>query len=268
MRDETYVATGRRTRIRPFFRSDVDRWQAWPDHLDPLYAAYNPRRMSGPMRDAWFRDLLDRQRQRPYAVDTLDGQMVGRIFLRHVQPAHGTAVLGIDFHPGFIGQGYGSDALRAFLRYFFLELGFGQMLLTVAVYNVRARRLYRQFGFEVIHRHWDKHDVRARPLLGEPRYQAVRPYFRECGRGLEAAYEDMLLTAERFKYRSRSDHGSADDFSQKRLQDPLHQDDGDDGRDVDHAYARHDAAQRRKDWLGDVVQEHDQWIARRQIEPR
>lgn len=199
MRAQVYVAWGERTRIRPFSRSDVDRWQAWPDHPDPLYAAHNPRRMPGPLRDTWYRDLVERQRQVPYAVDGLTVLTIGRIFLRHLQPDLGTAVLGIDFHPGYVGQGYGSEALRHFLGYYFFELGFGRMLLSVAAYNERARRAYLGCGFQSLGRYWDRHDPRVRPHLCASRYDSVRRFFRANGGRLEAQFEDMLLTRERFQ---------------------------------------------------------------------
>ncbi|MBI4492312.1 MAG: GNAT family N-acetyltransferase [Chloroflexi bacterium] len=205
MRDEVYLARGAKTRIRPFFRSDVDRWLAWPDHSDPLYVAYNPHRMPGWRRDAWFRDLVERQRQQPFAVEELGGEMIGRIFLRHVHRAQGVAVLGVDFHPGFVGRGYGTDALRAFLRYYFFEQGFRQLLLSVAAYNERARRAYVRCGFETVGGHWDRHDPRLLELLRQPEYRALRAAFRQTAQGLEVQFEDMLLTAERFKSLEASD---------------------------------------------------------------
>lgn len=199
MREEVYLANGEKTRIRPFFRSDVDRWVEWPDHGDPLYVAHNPTRIARPMRDVWYRDLIDRQRQQPFAVEDMSGGLIGRIFLRHVHPTEGVAVLGIDLHPGFVGHGYGTDALRAFLRYYFCELGFREILLTVAAYNERAQRAYERCGFKVIGSHWDRHDARIRRVLRQPRYSAVRTLFRQTTTGLEARFVDMELTAERFQ---------------------------------------------------------------------
>ena len=199
MHEQVYVAYGQKTRIRPFFRSDVDRWLEWPDHPDPLFAAYNPRRMPPWLRDVWYRDLVERQRQQPYAVDDLDGLMIGRIFLRHVRPTEGASILGIDLRPDRLGCGFGSDALRAFLRYYFSILGFRKVFLTVASYNLRAKRTYQRCGFQVIGYHWDRHDVRAAALLRRPDYRALAEAFRQTRHGLEARFEDMVLTAERFR---------------------------------------------------------------------
>ena len=53
--------------------------------------------------------------------------MIGRIFLRHVRHEEGSAVLGIDLHPGFLGRGYGTDAMRVMMR-----LGFDNVEVAVA----------------------------------------------------------------------------------------------------------------------------------------
>ena len=68
-RRRQYLVEGERSWIRRFTRRDVDRWLEWPNHPDPLYSPYNPLPMTGPMRDAWYDDLVHRQAQLPFAVD-------------------------------------------------------------------------------------------------------------------------------------------------------------------------------------------------------
>ena len=87
----------------------------WGQHADPLFSSYNPTPMTGAMRDSWFDDLVNRQGQLPYAIEDLERRLVGRLFLRHVRQREGTSVLGIDLDARYLGQGFGTDALRAFL---------------------------------------------------------------------------------------------------------------------------------------------------------
>jgi diamine N-acetyltransferase len=185
-----YLVEGELTRVRKFGRRDVDRWMEWPRHADPLYSPYDPLRMSGPVADAWYDDLVRRQAQQPYAADTLDGQMVGRIFLRFVNRIEATSVLGIDFDPRFVGQGYGTDALRAFLGYYFGPLGFQRMLLSVAAYNTRARRSYERCGFRSVSTHWERLKIDAN-IFADDRYAAIRPLFRRTRTGMEALFHLM-----------------------------------------------------------------------------
>jgi RimJ/RimL family protein N-acetyltransferase len=178
------------TRIREFTRRDVDRWIEWPLHSDPLYSPFNPKPMSGPMRDAWYEELVNRQVQLPYAVDDLSGTMIGRVFLRFVNRVEGGSVLGIDFDPRYIGQGYGTDALRVFMEYYFRRLGLRRLLLSVAAYNERARRSYERCGFSYLSVHWERFRCEAN-VLGDDRYSHLRPLFRRGRNGLEALFHTM-----------------------------------------------------------------------------
>ncbi len=191
MGEPRFVAIGRLTRIRAFTRWDVDRWLSWPPHTDGLYSTYNPSAMDGSVRDAWYGDLIDRQGQLPFAIEALDRQLIGRLFLRHVRKSLGAAVLGIDLDPRYIGQGYGTDALAAFLRYYFGPAGFRRIYLSVAAYNTRARRSYEHCGFRYVRTHWERLKCEA-DVLGEPRYADVLPLFRRGARGLEALMHDMV----------------------------------------------------------------------------
>jgi RimJ/RimL family protein N-acetyltransferase len=187
----TIVAAGPRTRVRAFSRADVDAWQAWPDYPEQLLVGTSPRRMSPDQRSRWFDDITQRQRQIPFAVDDQDGVMIGRIFLRHVRQDERSAVLGIDMHPEYLGQGYGTESLGAFLHHYFENMGFLRMLLSVAAFNVRAQRCYESLGFINVGSHWDAHigpDVTAKP-----EFMQVRHLFRRGPLGLESLFYDMRL---------------------------------------------------------------------------
>ena len=197
--DRNIVAAGPRIRVRPFTRADVDAWQLWPDYEERLLVGTSPRRMSPDQRARWFDDITQRQRQIPFAVDDENGQMIGRIFLRHVRREERSAVLGIDLHPGFLSQGYGTESLGAFLHHFFENMGFERMLLSVAAHNTRARRCYEALGFTTMGSHWDAHI--GPDVTGEPRFAWVRHLFRRGPLGLESLFYDMRL--ERRTWRRR-----------------------------------------------------------------
>jgi len=185
------VAVGPRTRVRPFTRADVDAWQAWPDYAEQLLVGTSPRRMSPDQRSRWFDDITQRQRQIPFAVDDEAGEMIGRIFLRHVRREEHSAVLGIDLHPGSLGQGYGTESLGAFLHHFFSEMGFERMLLSVAAHNMRARRCYESLGFSTVGTHWDAHI--GPDVVNNTEFVDLRHLFRRGPLGLESLFYDMRL---------------------------------------------------------------------------
>ena len=189
--DRGAVVVGPRVRVRPFTRADVDGWQSWPNYSDPLLVGTSPRRMAPDQRARWFDDVVHRQHQIPFAIDDEHGNLIGRLFLRHVRKDERSAVLGIDLHPAKLSQGYGTEALGAFLRYFFEEMGFERMLLSVAAHNTRARRCYESLGFVGIGSHWDAH---AGPdVTRDPAYAEIRRLFRRGALGLESLFYDMRL---------------------------------------------------------------------------
>ncbi|MFN8523217.1 MAG: GNAT family protein [Chloroflexota bacterium] len=203
-----YLTTGARTAIRPFTRRDVDRWQAWPRHTDPLYEHFDPKPMSGSMRDAWYDEVVHRQRQIPFAIDALGGedrQMIGRIFLRDVNREQTVAELGIDLSPAHIGRGLGTEALLIFLDHYFGPMGFRAMVLTVAAFNVRARRSYERLGFTYGASHWSTFRART-TVLNHPRYADVRDLFRPGTNGFETLMLAMALDAVRFATSARHAH--------------------------------------------------------------
>jgi len=186
-----WIAIGEITRVREFTRRDVDRWSEWGRHEDPLFSSYNPTPLSGTMRDSWFDDLVNRQGQLPFAIEDLDRRLVGRLFLRHVRQREGTSVLGIDLDARCLGQGYGTDALRAFLAYYFGPARFNKMYLSVAAFNERARRSYDRCGFREFSSHWQSFKSDAR-VLDDPRYRPIRHLFRRSSDGVEALMHDMV----------------------------------------------------------------------------
>jgi RimJ/RimL family protein N-acetyltransferase len=197
--DRGVVVAGPRVHIRPFTRADVDGWQSWPDYSDPLLVGTSPRRMAPDQRGRWFDDVLNRQHQIPFAIEDEHGNMIGRLFLRHVRKDERSAVLGIDLHPAKLSQGYGTEALGTFLGYFFQDMGFERMLLSVAAHNTRARRCYESLGFVDIGSHWDAH---AGPDVSrDPAYADIKHLFRRGALGLEGLFYDMRL--DRVEWRRR-----------------------------------------------------------------
>ncbi len=194
------LCRGERVSIRPFQRSDVDAWQSWPYHDDPLYAAQEPVLVGARERDLWYLDRANRSDYWMYAVDDEQGRMIGWFSLRRIDPLVGTSVLGITFCPSIVGRGYGTDTLVAFLGYYFTEMGFKRMYLDVAAYNLRARRCYEKSGFRYIGFHWGDH-YGPNPYT-EPRYAHLAWAFRRdiFGR-VFCLYHDMAVTAAEFNSR-------------------------------------------------------------------
>jgi RimJ/RimL family protein N-acetyltransferase len=158
--------------------------------------------MSPDQRARWFEDITQRQRQIPFAVEDDAGELIGRIFLRHVRHEERSAVLGIDLHPAYLSQGFGTECLGAFLHHYFESMAFERMLLSVAAHNVRARRCYESLGFTNVGSHWDAHT--GPDVTSDPSFAFVRHLFRRGPLGLESMFYDMRLERVEWTKRLRS----------------------------------------------------------------
>lgn len=191
MTENQVLAQGEKSRIRHFTRDDVDCWLEWPYHADPLYSASYPRPMNRYERDAWYYERLNRTDYMMFAVDDLQGRLLGLLTLRNIDRQRTHAVLGITLRPEILSYGFGTDSLWAFLSYYFTYLRFDAMLLDVAAYNRRGQRVYEKCGFVYTGEHWGHFDDYT--VFSNDHYRGIRQYFRRHGAWIETLFYDMVL---------------------------------------------------------------------------
>lgn len=198
----TTVASGELTSIRPFTRGDVDEWCAWPQHSDPLFHDYNSPNMSPRERDFWYAEKLSRSDHAMYAIEDFEGNLVGRLFLRLIDRREQSAVLGVDLRSDKLNQGYGTDAMQTFLRYFFCTLDFDLLKLDVAAYNYRAQRVYEKLGFVYTGERWNTYPSVFMPgVWTDPAFTPVRRFFRPGAGTVSVVHHDMELSKRRWEER-------------------------------------------------------------------
>jgi RimJ/RimL family protein N-acetyltransferase len=143
--------------------------------------------------DGWFAQMNDGRHRLAYAVDDPAGHLIGMISLREVTWGR-SARLGISFSSQHVGRGNGTAALHLFLPYYFLTLGFSQILLDVAAANLRAVGCYQKIGFRNLATHWQMVDgAVSPPLFDQPAYATLRRFFRWSWGRAETLYYDMEL---------------------------------------------------------------------------
>jgi diamine N-acetyltransferase len=198
---------GRRLRIRPLQRQDLDRRQQWPPFCDPLHLIWDMPPCSRGENDNWFAQMTDNRHRLAYSVDDLRSHLIGMISLREISWG-GSARLGISLSSQHVGQGYGTEALGLFLPYYFITLKFRRMTLDVAAANTRAVRCYLRAGFRQVTTHWQPVDGDLEPeLFDSPQYAPLRDYFRWRWDRTEALYYDMELEREDWaRHRLHEDH--------------------------------------------------------------
>lgn len=189
---------GEKVLIRPMVREDVERMRAWRPFTDPLDVLLNGSQHPGDM-NIWFCEEVSDPSRRWYAIEDLAGRLIGRLSLRQIV-GRKSARLGITLAPDYLGQGYGTDAIRTFLAYYFQELGFEVLYLDVAAPNRRAIRCYEKCGFKRIGSHYRGigSDKRLAFLKGE-KYRDIRRFFKKrWGRNVVLFY-DMKIDKEDWK---------------------------------------------------------------------
>ncbi len=83
-----------------------------------------------------------------FAIETLEGELIGVCSLEDVNPAVRAAALGIWIGKPFWDRGYGSDATRTLCRFGFREMNLQRIGLSVYDVNPRALRVYEKIGFK------------------------------------------------------------------------------------------------------------------------
>jgi diamine N-acetyltransferase len=187
--------------IRALQRPDLDKRQSWPPHNDPLHLIWDMPRCSARENDGWFAQMNDGRHRLAYAVDNAEGQMIGMISLREITWGR-TARLGISLSSQYVGLGLGTAAMQLFLSYYFLTLGFEQMLLDVAAANTRAVRCYQKLAFRRVGSRWQTADDPIDPhLFEQPEYTPLQRFFRWSWGRTETVYLDMELRHEDWEHR-------------------------------------------------------------------
>lgn len=196
-KNDTALMTGEKTMIRYFTRGDVDEWCDWPQHNDMLYRDYNSPKMSPRERDFWYAERISRSDHAMFAIGDLERNLIGRLFLRLINRSERSAVLGVDLRSDLLDRGLGTDALRAFLRYFFCVMDFRTLKLDVAGYNYRAQRVYEKLGFVHTGERWNTYPWIFMPeVFSDPQYAPVRGFFRSGPGAISVLHYDMELTKE------------------------------------------------------------------------
>ncbi len=177
-------------------RADVHKMAEWRRSIDPLYQPFDFPQRSRSEHDRWFTWRSQDPSRHLYTVENEAGQVIGSLTLREIQ-GRTSARLGITIGADFVSKGYGTEALRLFLDYYFGAMGFARLILDVASTNLRAVQTYRALGFRQVGQHYRPASHESfRILQRDPRYRHLRSSFRRQGTSTQVLFYDMVLTRE------------------------------------------------------------------------
>ncbi len=192
------VAVGEKTYIEKLERKHVDIIQNWGKHKDPLFYGYNVQYMSKTERDYWYKNKTVPFSKKCFVVFNLSNQLVGYISLRDIRWIRKVSELGIVFDPSYISEGYGTDALNAFLEYYFNVLKMKALYLKVAIFNKRAQRCYQKCGFKPKKIVIEEFEDQSVAIFKNDYFIPYRQFFIQEGKKLKCKYINMVITKDMY----------------------------------------------------------------------
>jgi len=145
------IGRGEKVRLRQKRMDDAALDYAW--RRDPELARFDA---AAPLRSSYsdflvtFRDDIEHPTpfRRVYAIEDAAGQHIGNVMYYNIDEKRKEAELGITIgDKRFWGRGYGRDAVRAFLRHLFADVGLERVYLNTLDWNERAQQSFTAAGF-------------------------------------------------------------------------------------------------------------------------
>lgn len=172
------IAYGQKVRLESMKLQDIESMMSWGRHEDLLFEDYNFPYLSEEEQECWY-EFKTRGAKRCFSVFNQEGEMVGYIALRNVNRILRRSEMGIVFNPSRLNKGYGTDAIKTLLRWYFEDLHYRKLILNVAAYNKRAIRAYEKAGFRKVSEAYGVFMNKAMNPLQDIEYQSIRCYFRK-----------------------------------------------------------------------------------------
>ncbi len=140
------VLEGRKVRLRPVEDGDIPQLMEWEKDAEIIRWAGKKFESVKDARDWHLRSTLQ---HRTFAIELLDGQMIGEIELLNISWRLRTAEMRV-----YIGEkrlwdrGLGEDAVKTLVQGYFSTTALQEIFLRVDEDNARARRCYQKVGFK------------------------------------------------------------------------------------------------------------------------
>lgn len=184
--------------IRPWQLADLHMMATWPRFPDPIDTDWNwPHELNEQgILDLFFAIRSADPKRHEWTILSRQDTIIGYVGLREIDQIDRSARLGIGFGYPYIGQGYGYEALCAFLDAVFSTLQFRSIRLDVGMPNLRARRLYDRLGFRERSTWWRNLGPACNwTFLDDPWYEEVRCFFRWNAHSIYMLCSEMELEA-------------------------------------------------------------------------
>ena len=145
------MLSGHLVRLRAFEPSDVQSDTLFVNHEETARLMYRGIPLPATMEDEMqFITGQTRHTRGEYqfAVETLDGEMIGRCGIASIDWKNRCAELNMLIGHPFRRRGYGRDALSVLCRFCFDQMNLHRLKVSVLAVNTGAIRCYQACGFQ------------------------------------------------------------------------------------------------------------------------
>lgn len=139
---------GKTIRLRNFHDRDLPELRKWLNNPELQYFTDEdfPIQWTDEMIQNLYGKAVKGKREM-YAIETLDGKLIGEIWLHPLSWEHRYAEMVLAVNVPHQGKGYGREAIELMLRHGFTELELHRIEIKVYGFNEKAIHLYQSCGF-------------------------------------------------------------------------------------------------------------------------
>jgi RimJ/RimL family protein N-acetyltransferase len=145
------IFEGKLIRLRGVEPEDWEHHKQWDRDTELARLSYE---IPPPQSAARAKEMSEREAKRggendqfQFQIETLDGVLVGNINTHTTNLRNGTFMYGLAIIPQHQRKGYGSEAIRLVLRYFFHERRYQKCTVEVFSFNEPSQKLHEALGF-------------------------------------------------------------------------------------------------------------------------
>ena len=142
---------GMKISLEPLKLIHVYEMKDWTRYENPLFHGYNFPDLDDYEIRKWFNAKTGEKNCITFSIVLNDSRKtIGIISIKDIRNLLKVASLGISFDSKHINKGYGTDAIKILLRYYFEVMRMRIIYLDVAKHNNRAMNCYKKCGFKKV----------------------------------------------------------------------------------------------------------------------
>jgi len=152
---------------------DLHHLSSWGYHDDIRYVHYDFKGFEAIDFTRWYRRKQRLFTKKLFAI-WLEERLIGFVTLKTINWITGQAYTGIVFDPNYMGLGYGTLGMKAFLSYVFNMYPLKRICLKVADFNRRAYKSYTKVGFYPVKTQREPFEEQQYPfelIMAEPSFE-------------------------------------------------------------------------------------------------